>query len=281
MVEMAPRPAANAGASVASAGQNPAEIRPLTVIVPCFNEEEGLPYLATALEGLSAGLGRSASITFVLVDDGSTDGTWLEMERLFGAKSQFQLVRHNRNRGISAATLTGIRAAQTEAVAVIDSDCSYDPARIEDMLPLLGPDVALVTASPYHSLGGVEGVPRWRLVLSRGASRLYRLVLNNKLATYTSCFRIYRRSALEGLDFRHEGFIGVAEMLARLDLEGWRITEHPVVLETRLFGQSKLKVFRVAAGHLRLLITIAAARLGAGRRGIIVTANRSRVGRFP
>lgn len=277
----ATRPAANAKAPVARAGETPAGNRPLTVIVPCFNEEEGLPHLATALERLSAGLGRSVSLAFVLVDDGSADGTWREMERLFGAKPQFQLVRHERNRGISAATLTGMRLARTEAVAVIDSDCSYDPARIEDMLPLLGPDVALVTASPYHALGGVEGVPRWRLVLSRGASRLYRLVLNNKLATYTSCFRIYRRSALEGLDLRHDGFIGVAEMLARLDLEGWRITEHPVVLETRLFGQSKLKVFRVAAGHLRLLVAIAAARLGAGRRGIFVTADRSRMGRIP
>ena len=196
------------------------------------------------------------------------------MERLFGADPRFRLVRHDRNRGVGAAILTGMAAAETEAVAVIDSDCSYDPARIEEMLPLLGPDVALVTASPYHALGGVEGVPRWRLVLSRGASRLYRLVLNNKLATYTSCFRIYRRSALDGLRLRHEGFIGVAETLARLDLDGWRIAEHPVVLESRMFGQSKLKVIRVIAGHLQLLFEIAAARVGVVRRGIPVTAKQ-------
>ena len=210
----------------------------------------------------------------MLVDDGSTDSTWREMGRLFGADARFRLVRHDRNRGVGAAILTGEGTAETEAVAVIDGDCSYDPARIEEMLPLLGPDVALVMASPYHALGGVEGVARWRLMLSRGASRLYRALLRNKLATYTSCFRIYRRSALAGLRLHHEGFIGVAETLARLDLDGWRIVEHPVVLETRLLGRSKLKVLGATAGHLRLLGEIAAARLRPGRRGIAVAARK-------
>ena len=264
------RPAAPAPAA-AEATPVPAEARPLTVVVPCFNEEESLAYLGRALDALSAGLGLRRGLSFVLVDDGSTDGTWREMGRLFGADARFRLVRHERNRGVGAAILTGVAHAETEAVAVIDSDCSYDPARIEEMLPLLGPDVALVTASPYHALAGVEGVPRWRLVLSRGASRLYRLVLRNKLATYTSCFRIYRRSALDGLRLRHEGFIGVAETLARLDLDGWRIAEHPVVLETRLLGRSKLKVLTATMGHLRLLGEIAAARVRTARRGMPVT----------
>ena len=273
--ERAARPAACAAAADPALVQTPApaEARPLTVVVPCFNEEESLAYLGNALGALSSGLGRRRSLSFVLVDDGSTDGTWREMERLFGTDTKFRLVRHDRNRGVGAAILTGMAEAETEAVAVIDSDCSYDPAHIEEMLPLLGPDVALVTASPYHALGGVEGVPRWRLVLSRGASRLYRLVLNNKLATYTSCFRVYRRSALDGLRLRHEGFIGVAETLARLDLEGWRIAEHPVVLETRLLGQSKLKVLAATMGHLRLLCEIAAARLRTASRGVAVTAH--------
>ena len=273
--ERATRPAPRTMAPAPVAAMAAAQSRPLTVVVPCFNEEDSLAYLGNALHALSLRLGFGRSLSFVLVDDGSTDGTWREMQRLFGTDTRFRLLRHERNRGIGAAILTGVAAAGTEAVAVIDSDCSYDPARIEEMLPLLGPDVALVTASPYHALGGVEGVPQWRLVLSRGASRLYRLALNNQLATYTSCFRIYRRSALRGLRLRHQGFIGVAEILARLDLEGWRIAEHPVVLETRLFGRSKLKVLAATAGHLAFLSEIAAARLGAVRRGITVTADKA------
>ena len=274
-LEPAMRRASGAGAPAPAPMPASTEAPPITVVVPCFNEEEGLAYLARALDALSSGLGRGRHLSFVLVDDGSTDGTWREMGRLFGADPRFRLVRHDRNRGVGAAILSGVREARTEIVAVIDSDCSYDPARIEEMLPLLGPEVAMVTASPYHAQGGVEGVPSWRLVLSRGASRLYRLVLSNQLATYTSCFRLYRRSALAGISLRHEGFIGVAETLARLDLEGWRIEEHPVVLETRLLGRSKLKVIATAAGHLRLLGEIGATRLRAAIRGEVIAPRKA------
>ncbi|MEM9342743.1 MAG: glycosyltransferase [Pseudomonadota bacterium] len=211
----------------------------LTVVVPCFNEEDGLPYLAGRLARLVKDV--TCRVSFVLVDDGSTDGTWAVMDACFGDWSNVRCVRHERNRGIAAASMTGIRAAEDEMVAVIDSDCSYDPARVVDMIPLLGPDVAMVTASPYHADGGVVGVPEWRLVLSKGASWAYRRLLRNKLATYTSCFRLYRKSAVEQVALRHPGFAGVAETLAALDLAGARIVELPIVLETRIFGQSKLR----------------------------------------
>lgn len=237
---------------------------PVSIVVPCYNEEAGLEYLSNTIASVRKEFGRRHRLSFVLVDDGSTDGTWAEMQRLFGADPHFQLVRHDVNRGISAAIQTGCRAARDEVVAVIDSDCSYDPARIEDMLAFLEPDVAIVTASPYHDHGGVEGVPEWRLFLSRGASLLYRGILRNKLATYTSCFRVFRKSAIADLQLSREGYIGIVEMLARLDFEGWRIAEYPVVLETRFIGRSKLRIPRVIAQHLGFMSEILIWRL-AGR----------------
>ena len=81
------------------------------------------------------------------------------------------------------------------------------------MIPLLTDDVDVVTASPYHPRGQVKNVPRWRLFLSKGLSRLYRLVLRQKLHTYTSCFRVYRRQAAVGIAVERGGFFGVTEML--------------------------------------------------------------------
>ena len=121
------------------------------------------------------------------------------------------------------------------------------------MLPLLSKNVDLVTASPYHKDGGVRNVPGWRLFLSRGASFLYRRVLRSKLDTYTSCFRVYRRSSMVGMSLNESGFLGVAEMLGRLDLGGGRIVEFPAVLEVRLFGISKMKTAKTILGHLKLL----------------------------
>ena len=124
------------------------------------------------------------------------------------------------------------------------------------MIPLLTEGVDLVTASPYHSLGGVRNVSAWRLSLSKSASAFYRLVLRQKLATYTSCFRVYRRSAILALPLREPGFLGITELLGRLDLSGGRILEYPTVLEVRVLGRSKMKVVRTIFGHLGLLCSL-------------------------
>ena len=119
----------------------------------------------------------------------------------------------------------------------------------------------MVTASPYHPLGKVRNVPGWRLSLSRGASFLYRRVLRQDIHTFTSCFRVYRRGAVTGLNCSEGGFLGIAEMLGLLVLRGGRIVEHPAALEVRLFGQSKMKFLRTVVGHLGLLSRLLAARL--------------------
>lgn len=236
---------------------SPARGRPVTIVAPCFNEAQTLAYLANTLAVLARRLAPDYALAYVFVDDGSTDDTWIVLGRLFGDRADCQLVQHERNLGVAAATLTGIRAAETDVVAVIDCDCSYDLLQLEAMLPLLAAGVDVVTASPYHRDGRVHNVPGWRLALSRNLSRLYRALLHHKLATYTSCFRVYRRRAVAGLEIHHGGFYGVAEILARLDLQGARIVECPAVLEARLLGHSKMKVGRTIAGHLRLLAEVA------------------------
>ena len=63
-----------------------------------------------------------------------------------------------------------------------------------------------------------------------------------------------------GLKIKEPGFLGVAEMLGRLDLAGGKIVEFPAVLEVRLFGISKMKTARTVLGHLQLLTSLAGSR---------------------
>ena len=227
---------------------------PVSIVVPCFNERPALPYLSNTLESVSKLLSKDYEPHYVFVDDGSSDGTWELLNRLFGARQDCRLVRHEVNRGVAAAILTGIRHASDEIVCSMDCDCTYDPHELVHMIPLLTPDVDLVTASPYHPQGGrVMNVPQWRLILSKGASWLYSKVLRHKLHTYTSCFRVYRRSAVADLELKEMGFLGVSETLALLDLRGHNIREFPTTLYVRILGHSKMKVARNIAGHLKNL----------------------------
>ena len=230
---------------------------PVSVVVPVFNEEETLPYLGNTLHRVRQHLAGQYDVRFVLVDDGSTDRTWDGLLARFRDRPGYDLVRHDANFGVAAAIMTGIKRAGTEVVCSMDCDCTYDPLELANMIPLLAPGVDLVTASPYHPAGGVRNVPGWRLGLSKGAAWLYRRVLRTKLHTYTSCFRVYRRSSVAGYQLKHFRFLGVAELLGRVDLAGGGIVEYPAVLEVRMLGRSKMKTVRTILGHLRLMASLA------------------------
>jgi dolichol-phosphate mannosyltransferase len=219
----------------------PAESPRLAIVVPCYNEAESLPKLVAELRRLRQALGGQFETEVVLVDDGSSDATWQLLQAHFGDDAAARLIRHETNRGIAAALATGLAHASAEIVASIDADCTYEPVQLQALLAHLTDDVDMVVASPYHPAGRVVGVASWRLALSRMASRLYSLVLQNQLHTYTSCFRIYRRSAVIDLPLSRGGFVGVVELLWQLDRRGGRIVECPAVLQVRTTGQSKMR----------------------------------------
>lgn len=231
---------------------------PVSVVVPCFNEAPVLPYLARTLQQVEVALAPAYTLRFLFVDDGSTDATWTRLQTLFGDRANCVLLRHEVNLGIVAGIMTGLRHVTTDIVASIDCYCSYDPGDLQNLLPLLTDGVAMVTASPYHPEGEVMHVPVWRLALSRLASRLYRRVLRHKLYTYTSCFRVYRRQAIQDIALRQAGFLGIVEMLGHLDRRGETIVECPARLESRVLGQSKMKVAVTALAHMKLLARLLA-----------------------
>jgi polysaccharide deacetylase family protein (PEP-CTERM system associated) len=240
-----------------------ADALPVTLVVPLYNEEATVPYLRGSLVDLRNRLGRRYRIYLNLVDDGSKDGTWDRLNKLFGDFPDCRIIRHEQNAGVAAAIMTGIRNAPTEVVASIDCDCSYDPGDLESMLPMIE-TADLVTASPYHSEGRVFNVPPWRLFLSRTLSGMYSALLGSSLHTYTSCFRVYRKCAVQDLPIRNGGFLGVAEVIIRLRLRGGRIVEFPTTLESRLFGESKMKIIRTILSHLGLLRELLVLRLRGG-----------------
>lgn len=248
----APEPPASLAAAPSADVWAPTDGRtPVSIVVPCYQEERSIAFLANSMPEVTAALG-GYDVNWIFVDDGSTDGTWQQLTQHFAGRSDVVLMRHPSNHGIAAAIRSGILRARTEIVCSIDADCSYDPVGLARMIPLLGPGVDMVTASPYHTDGSVRNVPGWRLGLSRGLSRIYRVVLGRNIATWTSCYRVYRRKSVVALRVDRGDFLGIAELAGRLVLAGGRMVEQPEVLSVRVLGRSKLKVVRTIAGHIGL-----------------------------
>jgi len=232
------------------------EVPRLAVVVPLKDEADGVNSLFRELAAVLTAMSDIAECEFVIVDDGSTDQTWTLLEQGARHYPRVRLVRHERNRGVAAAIQTGMLATTADWVASIDGDLSYDPMELRAMVPLLK-DADIVTASPYHADGGVRNVPDWRLFLSRTLSRAYRVLLRSDIATWTSCFRVYRRQSIVHIPIKNGGFLGTAELLVRVLRRGGRVVEHPCVLEARLLGFSKMRVFQVVLDHMRLLVMVA------------------------
>ena len=232
----------------------------ISIIVPCFNEEPTVPLLRKVLGEVIAGFGPTGEVEILFVDDGSTDGTLGALREIAPALNGRVLV-HERNRGIAEAFRTGFRSASGDVVCTIDADCTFDPRELVPMVAELdGSGADVVAASPYHPRGGVEGVPAWRLALSRGASRLYGWILPVKLHSYTACFRVFRRQVVEQMRFENPGFLGVTQMLASALDQGFTVVERPMVLRRRTTGTSKMRTLRVVGDHLRFMVRLLLAR---------------------
>lgn len=239
----------------------------LSIIIPCYNEAQNVPLIAERLFPVMKELEHEWAIQVILVDDGSTDDTLDRLNDLASDRPTVQVVRHERNRGLGAAMRTGFVHARGDLIVTTDSDGTYPFSEIPRILKYMTPDVDVVTASPYHPQGGVEGVPPYRLVLSQGASLLYRLLLDRRLYTYTSMFRVYRREVVERVPSTADGFLMPAEFLANAILMGYRVTEFPTVLHVRRYGQSKARVARIVLAHLRFQVGLVWRRLIGARSG--------------
>lgn len=223
----------------------------VSIIIPCFNESEGIEFLKQKLLPVLTSLSYLRPVELIFVDDGSTDDTFLKLQQNFSSSAL--IVRHQKNQGLSAAIQTGFAHSTSAIICTADSDCTYDPQQLLPLLSLMDEDIDIITASPYHPKGRVNNVPTWRLFLSKGLSQIYRVVLSDKLYTYTSMFRVYRREVLETIPITHPGFLGLVEILAEAVLRGYKVVEYPAELRSRIFGQSKLRIAKVIWSHLKYI----------------------------
>jgi dolichol-phosphate mannosyltransferase len=235
----------------------------LSIVIPCYNEAENVPRIQRELIPVVSELAKNRSLEVVFVDDGSSDGTWQALVNSFGNEPQVSVrfERHEFNRGLGAALRTGFAAAGGEVIVTTDSDGTYRFSEIPILLEHLQPDVDIVTASPYHPRGGVAGVPAYRLILSRGSSAIYRLLVDWRTHTYTCLFRAYRRQVIDHVPFESDGFLAGTELLVNGMLLGYRVAEYPTVLHSRLLGTSKAKLIRTIRAHLRFQTRILLHRL--------------------
>lgn len=232
----------------------------VVVIVPTYNEKENIEALVTQLLALPVGA------RVIVVDDNSPDGTGLIADRLAEEHSGRVSVIHRAGKlGLGTAYVAGFRRALGEGadlITTMDADFSHNPRYVPDLVAKIDEDYDLVIGSRYVAGGGTSGCTLMRKLLSWGANAFARAALRLHAHDATAGFRCYRRQVLAtvGIDeIKAEGYSFLIEMLFRVQRQGWKVGECPILFENRRQGVSKISqdeiaraiwtVLRLAAGH--------------------------------
>lgn len=214
----------------------------VVIVVPTYNEAETLPILVEkVLQQNIDGLG------FVVVDDGSPDGTGDIADRIAGDFDGVFIVLHREGKqGLGTAYMAGFQTALdagAERIIEMDADLSHPPEVLQGLInELESADVAV--ASRYVAGGGVD--PEWswgRQQISYWGNVGIRLILGLKVKDSTAGFKGFRRKTLEsiGIDrLKLSGFGFQAEVAYRCQQAGMNVVEHPYVFMNRTVGKSKM-----------------------------------------
>jgi glycosyltransferase involved in cell wall biosynthesis len=214
----------------------------LTVVVPAYNECGNLPQVLPEL--LAFGRRACRAFEVLVVDDGSRDATAQVLDELARGAPELRVVRHERNRGLTAALRTGFFGAREELVTWVPADGQIPAAELAKLLDAWrGEDLILSTYR--HRPDGLK-----RAVLSRGLRVLLWLAtgFRDRLeGTY-----LFRRALLDELHLvaeRSAGSIGF-EIGAKARAWGKRIGSTEIECAPRLSGASKVANARNIAAYL-------------------------------
>jgi len=202
----------------------------LSVVIPCYNEEQRLPRTVDRIEGyLDA---RHTSYELVLVDDGSRDGTRLIMDAAAERSRRVRVEALPHNRGKGRALAVGVAAAQGEEVLVTDADLSTPIEELEKLQAALDAGAGVAIASRAIRGSRVElSQPIYRVLMGKIFNLIVQVVLLPGLWDTQCGFKLFRaqvgKDAFAALST--DGFGYDPEVLYRAKKKGVKIAEVPVV----------------------------------------------------
>ncbi len=235
----------------------------LTVIAPCFNEQDNIRSLTTRVGQVFEGLDVQGEL--ILINDASTDATKQRIEDMAAEHDWVVGLDHESNRGLFEGWLTGLNAASGTVVCLIDSDLQNPPEEIERLYRKLSSSAADMVQAVRSSIGRLKDS---RLILSRGLNVLLNTVLRCRATDNKSGFVVAHREVLaDVLNLRRRYYYPHTFIRVSAESKGYNVLEVETLFVDRVSGKSFLTAFpfrTIAAVLLDLLAGVA--EFGLGRR---------------
>ncbi|HEL2497412.1 TPA: glycosyltransferase family 2 protein [Streptococcus suis] len=167
----------------------------ISVIVPCFNEEEAIPYFYDAMEKVRKEMGEQ--FEYIFVNDGSKDRTLTVLHQLSGQDRAVRYLSFSRNFGKEAALYAGLQAAQGELVTVMDVDLQDPPEMLMEMKAMLdgNPDLDCVGTRRVSR----DGEPPIRSFFAKLFYKLMNKISQVEVVDGARDFRLMRRHMVDAI----------------------------------------------------------------------------------
>jgi polyisoprenyl-phosphate glycosyltransferase len=227
----------------------------LSVVVPMYNESPVIAEFCRRLYAVLPTLGMDWEV--IVVDDGSADDTWAQIEQLSGEYANLKGLRLSRNFGHQRALVAGLSAASGDAVVMMDGDLQHPPEVIPRLLERWRDGFAVVNTVRVHT----EGVG-WGKKLS---SRLFYAFINRvsdvRITPGAADFRLIDRAVLAALNRMKEHTMFLRGLMQWV---GFSQTAIEFDAEKRFAGQSKYSTWRMLKFALTAVISFSTTPLRLG-----------------
>ena len=221
----------------------------LSVVIPARNEEDALPatvehlHLELRLNGIRHEI--------VVVDDGSTDGTWAVLERLKDQIPELKPLKNVGQNGFGRAITLGLRNTTGDGVVIMMADESDDVRDVVSYWRALNEGWDCVFGSRFMRGGGVVDYPKTKLLVNRLANLFIRLLFRIGLNDTTNAFKAYRRSVIMGCEpLISPHFNLTVEIPLKAIVRGYSWTVIPITWRNRRYGVAKLKLKEMGSRYL-------------------------------
>lgn len=230
-------------------------LRLYSVVIPARDEEESLePMLRELSETFR---NRQIPHEIVVVDDGSTDGTWQLLQRLSAEIPELAPVQNKGLNGFGRAIIYGLDCATGDAVVIMMADASDDPVDAVAYWDLLNAGYDCAFGSRFVAGGSVVDYPRVKLFVNRMANLFLKLLFNMKLNDTTNAFKAYRMEVIEGcrpLISPHFNLTVEIPLKAMVRGYSWQI--RPISWKNRKAGVPKLKIKEMGSRYLFICLYV-------------------------
>jgi glycosyltransferase involved in cell wall biosynthesis len=211
---------------------SPSEPFNLSIIIPAFNEEANI---ALTVEEAISHLGEDPQlrVQFILVDDGSTDGTSREMRSLASRFPQVTVLRHEMNRGLGAAIYSGMAKASGDWISWLPADGQIPPENVTNVLRAVSDDAIVILRRPerQRSFG--------RRFLTAGFHLVVRAMISDRYHRYSGVFLV-PRELMASLKLVANTAVQNVAVIEYAVFQGARVVAVEGTLRPRTSGVSKV-----------------------------------------